>query len=603
MLELKVGQFVKLTGTTVKGENDIYVVESNWHKNDYTLNKVKLDGTPKESGYRLYFYNEKSTKNDPNMKIEIVTDLKKAKKEVNEYLKNIESQEIVVTYVRAESQEIKKGSIIRFVKGLKFGTFGEKYIGTKSFWKVDFNSSNGLYIKRLGKKGQELSLLNDKNSYSFSKNLTDLVINEYIEVVEKIETRKGDIIKETKKVAKKEIKPVQETITEVEKVEESQQEVSNAQETQTINNSIEFTVSEDIHTKTGKKIFVAKLTRTLSKVEYININIRIKSLGGYYSSFKKGFLFDNEPTELLQNEFNTTIDIIEPTQEVQEPKQEIIINETLAKRAKENMSFYDYKEGSATAEYNQVVENIANKINEAKEKVSDELKIKLDYLLNKFKKDYANWTNKKNANGSSHVSVMISGASNYNMNKHNKYVSREDKLWQEYNNIMSIDDKIQKIINSSKIIKSTDKNALDKLKEKLEQEEKQHQEIKDYNKQARKEGKEVYPAYMLSNSNQRIKNIKDRISHLEKLEELKKIEPSKEIEINGIKIIDNLEANRLQMIFDGKPDENTRKLLKSNGFRWSPTQGAWQRFRSPEAERKAKIIAESLKDNNDNIAM
>jgi vacuolar-type H+-ATPase subunit I/STV1 len=168
---------------------------------------------------------------------------------------------------------------------------------------------------------------------------------------------------------------------------------------------------------------------------------------------------------------------------------------------------------------------------------------------------------------------------------------------------MSIDDKIQKIINSSKIIKSTDKNALDKLKEKLEQEEKQHQEIKDYNKQARKEGKEVYPAYMLSNSNQRIKNIKDRISHLEKLEELKKIEPSKEIEINGIKIIDNLEANRLQMIFDGKPDENTRKLLKSNGFRWSPTQGAWQRFRSPEAERKAKIIAESLKDNNDNIAM
>jgi hypothetical protein len=55
--------------------------------------------------------------------------------------------------------------------------------------------------------------------------------------------------------------------------------------------TIEFTVSEDIHTKTGKKIFVAKLTRTLSKVEYININIRIKSLGGYYSSFKKGFLF------------------------------------------------------------------------------------------------------------------------------------------------------------------------------------------------------------------------------------------------------------------------------------------------------------------------
>jgi hypothetical protein len=321
-------------------------------------------------------------------------------------------------------------------------------------------------------------------------------------------------------------------------------------------------------------------------------NIEVNSIG-------VGELFQWNTTDgYTLNNLEVSVDN-EPTQQP-----EIIINEQLAKRAKENMSFSDYKEGSATESYNKVVEEMTLKINQAKEEVKDdsEKQSQLDYLLNKFKKDYANWINKKNANGASHVSWMISGRGNYNMNKHNKYVAREDKLWQEYNNIMDIDSKINKIINGNKIIRTDDKNALEKLRAKLEQEQKTHDEMVSYNKQARKENKEVYPTYMITNSNQRIKNIKDRIAQLEKFEELKKIEPSKEIEINGVKIIDNLEANRLQMIFNGKPDENIRKLLKSNGFRWSPSNGAWQRYRSYEAERKAKIIAESL-NTEDNIAM
>ena len=37
------------------------------------------------------------------------------------------------------------------------------------------------------------------------------------------------------------------------------------------------------------------------------------------------------------------------------------------------------------------------------------------------------------------------------------------------------------------------------------------------------------------------------------------------------------DANRLQIFFEGKPDEATRNTLKENGFRWSPKAGAWQR--------------------------
>jgi len=39
----------------------------------------------------------------------------------------------------------------------------------------------------------------------------------------------------------------------------------------------------------------------------------------------------------------------------------------------------------------------------------------------------------------------------------------------------------------------------------------------------------------------------------------------------------NTEMCRLQLFFDEKPNEIERNLLKINGFKWAPSQGAWQR--------------------------
>lgn len=39
----------------------------------------------------------------------------------------------------------------------------------------------------------------------------------------------------------------------------------------------------------------------------------------------------------------------------------------------------------------------------------------------------------------------------------------------------------------------------------------------------------------------------------------------------------NYELDRLQLVYDGKPDYNTICTLKKNGFKWSPTNTAWQR--------------------------
>ena len=273
-----------------------------------------------------------------------------------------------------------------------------------------------------------------------------------------------------------------------------------------------------------------------------------------------------------------------------------MIDEKLARRAKENMGFSEYRPNSATSEYNREMEEVTQRIEAAKTKVSEEAQQRLDNLLNWYKSTYATWINKHNANGARHVSVMVAGASNYDMNGHRKYLSREGKLMGEYQQLKDIDSKISSIVYGDKIIKSSDGNALEKLKEKLQKAQEEHQGYKDYNIKARKEGKETHSTWVLSNSNQRIKAIKDRIAKLERLAatETKEIEPSKETEINGIKIIDNAEANRLQIVFDYKPDADVRTILKKHGFRWSPTQGAWQRYRGLEAERIAKELVSNL---------
>ena len=76
MIKLVEGQFVRLTGMEVKGENDIYIVEHDYTKpdprysvvrNEYCLRKVKLNGEKKSSGYTIVFYDEYKEKKNPNM--------------------------------------------------------------------------------------------------------------------------------------------------------------------------------------------------------------------------------------------------------------------------------------------------------------------------------------------------------------------------------------------------------------------------------------------------------------------------------------------------------------------------------------------------------
>jgi hypothetical protein len=47
--------------------------------------------------------------------------------------------------------------------------------------------------------------------------------------------------------------------------------------------------------------------------------------------------------------------------------------------------------------------------------------------------------------------------------------------------------------------------------------------------------------------------------------------------INGIRVLQDSDDNRLKLFFDDKPDQQMIATLKSRGFKWSPRNKAWQR--------------------------
>ena len=99
-------------------------------------------------------------------------------------------------------------------------------------------------------------------------------------------------------------------------------------------------------------------------------------------------------------------------------------------------------------------------------------------------------------------------------------------------------------------------------------------------------GRIGYPAYALQNNNANIQRIRGRIEELKK-----RSESTLEVwEFDRGRVVVNTTENRLQIIFDGKPDADIRTELKSEGFRWAPSQGAWQRQLTDNAMRAARRL-------------
>ena len=274
------------------------------------------------------------------------------------------------------------------------------------------------------------------------------------------------------------------------------------------------------------------------------------------------------------------------------------INENAARRAKEAISFSDYKPGSATAEYRHYVDEAAEIAARQKKRVDPSFHEKIDGLLDAYARKLAVNMNKGYEITTRVPSIMIAGGSNFPVRKKEKQNAAAGKNMEEYREIQGLFDKIRSTGMGG--ISADDPNAVSKLESKLAKLEALQETMKAVNAYYRKHktldgcphlspeqieklkasmsgsyraNPKPFESYQLSNNNAEIHRLKDRITALTRRKELGYVG----WEFDGGRVEANTADNRLQIFFDEKPDKDIREELKGNGFRYAPSTEAWQR--------------------------
>lgn len=287
-------------------------------------------------------------------------------------------------------------------------------------------------------------------------------------------------------------------------------------------------------------------------------------------------------------------------------------------------SFSDYVPNSATNGYLRILQEFSDAVDRLLDRhgaTAEQLEA-VSYYADRYSQKLAALIDKENHINTMCPSVLITGSGNFPVRKKQKQNEAHDKLMREQGELFTPTKnyyfrKIETML-TNKTIYSNDALAVEKLQDKLTDLEERHAKMKAQNAYYRKHGtmkgyegisdeeaekrdaaiqaaysweRQPYPSYYLSNSNAEIKRIKARIEEINKLKaEAEKPTEEKYPQVDGVQVVENAEAMRIQLIFDGKPSEDVRAVLKSRGFRWSPSFGAWQRqltANGKDATRKA----------------
>ena len=294
------------------------------------------------------------------------------------------------------------------------------------------------------------------------------------------------------------------------------------------------------------------------------------------------------------------------------------INEKMAGHARSMWSFSDYKPGSTTEEYKTYVNEAYNLADEVAAK-DEKAGVRAYAVAERYSKRMAEYFNRDISINLMCPSVMICGPANFPVKKKNRQVAAFDKNREFFNETQKLLNKIKSISNGSELIKSSDEDCIERLEYKLETLKALQEKMKAVNAALRKKdieegnldlmelgyteddikkirtpdfvGRIGYPAYALQNNNQDIHRVEDRINSLKAIKDKGTIEEENE----GYTYREDPESMRIQFIFDGKPSDDIRNILKQNGFRWAPSQGAWQRQLTRNGQWSADIVKKALK--------
>lgn len=289
------------------------------------------------------------------------------------------------------------------------------------------------------------------------------------------------------------------------------------------------------------------------------------------------------------------------------------INEETARTAQNINSFRDYTTGSATSAYQNRVNEIYDIVNQIAEKKPN-LADKAQRMADRYSRKLAEYYNAYYRNEASCPSIMICGPANFPTKKKARQNSRRGSLMNEWNYLESYADKIKRLLNQEQPILSNDENVIELLTEKIADLEAEKESMKALNAYYRKnETIEGYDGLITqdmqmhldfvfkfnfihgslfdtSNINQEIKRNRDRLTQIQRVKDA----GTSETEYNGFRVVENSELMRLQIIFNGKPEPEVRDILKSNGFKWAPSQSAWQRQLTSNAKYSLKRVVEQL---------
>ena len=108
---------------------------------------------------------------------------------------------------------------------------------------------------------------------------------------------------------------------------------------------------------------------------------------------------------------------------------------------------------------------------------------------------------------------------------------------------------------------------------------------------ARGKGGKMFPAWELQNLGQNIARLEKRLDQIKAEADRA---PAEDVEGDGYRLVENTEMCRIQILFEAKPDAETRAILKRNGFRWAPSQDAWQRHLNENGRYAAKRALASI---------
>ena len=219
-----------------------------------------------------------------------------------------------------------------------------------------------------------------------------------------------------------------------------------------------------------------------------------------------------------------------------------------------------------------------------------------EHQINKSEKLFVIWVHRLSRCASS----VITGSSGFNVDRANKNNAYERNAMNKYSEYLKY---IKDKLNTEKFylenpeqrpIKNNDLDAKERLINKIKTLQEKQEQMKLANKETQKQKiKPAYFSFELSNNLAKINACKLRLSQLEKIENNGDFE--QQINENIFVKVDSINK-RVYFTFKDKPNEDIRKILKSHGFKWTPSKNHWGRVLTNNAIYAYKLVKQKLSE-------